>query len=127
MFESSNSHEMIGTRQLFLSVYTLLLILVSVWNTIGKIPESIAELSLCPQQPLTHMNPQQEWWQKGCDACRQSALGAGGPPIVDVGHIGGGHLLRRCSACGAYWEFGLREAHVITSDQARELLPDAFT
>lgn len=72
------------------------------------------------------MNVQEQWSQKGCDSCRQSALRGVDSPFVEVAHIGGGHFLHRCSACGAYWKFGLREAHVVTVDEARELVPEAF-
>jgi hypothetical protein len=71
------------------------------------------------------MNPQQEWWQKGCDQCRMSALRGGVEVFAEIGHLGGGHLLQRCTACGAYWEFGLREAHVVTAEEARAFLPEA--
>ena len=30
------------------------------------------------------------------------------PPVLEVGHLGGGHLLFRCSTCGALWEQTLK-------------------
>ena len=48
------------------------------------------------------------------------------PPVLEVGHLGGGHLLFRCSTCGALWEQTLKFNAPISETEARTLCPSAF-
>lgn len=61
----------------------------------------------------------------GCDICRRMALLYFEPPVMEVGHLGGGHLLFRCP-CGALWEQALRFNAPISEAEARALCPSAF-
>ena len=66
-----------------------------------------------------------KWEEQGCESCRQAALTGLSAPLVQVGAIGGGHLIYRCEKCGAYWEETLRLACEIPKDQAEALLATA--
>lgn len=45
---------------------------------------------------------------------------------MEIGHLGGGHLLFCCAACGAFWEQTLRSNVPISEFEAREQCPTAF-
>jgi hypothetical protein len=62
----------------------------------------------------------------GCDVCRRMAWLYFEPPVVEIGHLGGGHLLYRCETCGALWEQALRFNAPIAEAEARMLCPSAF-
>jgi len=70
---------------------------------------------------MTSEHPK-KWEDQGCADCRQAALVGFPAPLLQLGHIGGGHLLYRCQKCGAYWEETLREAHEISKVEAQALL-----
>jgi hypothetical protein len=44
-------------------------------------------------------------------------------PVLELGHIGGGHLLYRCGICGAFWERTLRSNDPIAEAEVRKLYP----
>jgi hypothetical protein len=48
------------------------------------------------------------------------------PPVMEIGHFGGGHLLFLCATCGALWEQALRFNTPIAEAEARTLCPSAF-
>jgi hypothetical protein len=48
------------------------------------------------------------------------------PPVMELGQLRGGHLLFRCSTCGALWEQALRFNAPIAEAEARILCPSAF-
>ena len=62
----------------------------------------------------------------GCDVCRKMSQLFFEFPVMEVGHLGGGDLLFRCSACGALWEQTLRLNAPISEVEARKLCPLAF-
>lgn len=62
----------------------------------------------------------------GCDICRRMALLYFEPPVVEIGHLGGGHLLFRRGTCGALWEQTLRFNAPIAEAEARMLCPSAL-
>lgn len=68
-----------------------------------------------------------EWYTKGCEACRTGVLSAAWPPPEHVAENIAMHAdLHHCNACGAYWIFNEREAHVISEYEARADFPHAF-
>ena len=74
------------------------------------------------------MSDHNEWFSKGCEACRMAHLSGGGDVVVHLAsHASGWTTLRRCRRCGAYWEANTREAHVIPEAEARAEYPEAFT
>ena len=62
----------------------------------------------------------------GCELCRASAVTFFGASFLQIGHLGGGHLLFRCPQCGALWEQALRFNAPISEAEARLLCPSAF-
>jgi hypothetical protein len=67
------------------------------------------------------------WLDKGCAVCRQGVLSGRYPPPTCIGIIAEGWaFLYRCEACGSYWIFNLREAHIISAAEARDLCPAPF-
>ncbi len=67
-----------------------------------------------------------KWSKKGCDACRRGILTGQSPP-VRIGVAKGPIFLYHCERCGAYWLVTLREAHVISEEEARHLFPHVFS
>lgn len=63
----------------------------------------------------------------GCEVCRRMAGLYFERPVVEIGELGGGHLLFRCADCGALWEQALRFNAPISEAEARSLCPSAFT
>jgi hypothetical protein len=67
------------------------------------------------------------WFEQGCDVCRQGVLSGESANPAPVGvNIPAHARLRRCQACGAWWEENEREAHVISEQQARSTFEDLF-
>ncbi len=63
----------------------------------------------------------------GCEECRRGVYSARWPPPARVAaHASGWSFLHRCEACGAYWEFNVREAHVISEAEARQNYPEVW-
>lgn len=68
-----------------------------------------------------------EWFSKGCEKCRQGVLSSRWPPPARIAAAADGWaFLHLCDECGAYWEFNVREAHVIDETEARQSYPAAF-
>ncbi len=68
-----------------------------------------------------------DWMQQGCDQCRQGILsGRGDTPAPVAVSLAAHAFLRRCPACGAWWQLNEREAHVIPEDEARQTFADHF-
>ena len=65
--------------------------------------------------------------RQGCDQCRQGILIGRGdmPNSVTISRFAHARL-RHCPACGAWWEEGEREAHVIPEDEARRTFAAHF-
>ena len=65
--------------------------------------------------------------RQGCDECRRGNLAARGDLPAPVAVSRAAHAtLRHCPVCGAWWEEGEREAHVIGEDEARRTFVDHF-
>ena len=68
-----------------------------------------------------------DWMRQGCAECRQGILTGRRDVLVCVATSREAHAyLRRCSACGAWWEEGEREAHVIGQAEARTTFAGYF-
>lgn len=79
------------------------------------------------------------WFNQGCDQCRQGVLSGMcwpeaamrqgvsvlPPAFVTTSSEAHAHL-HHCAACGSWWEFGEREAHVISEDEARSTFAAYF-
>ena len=64
---------------------------------------------------------------EGCEYCRRGANSATWPPPSRIATSADGWaFLHRCGECGAYWEFNVREAHVIGEAEARQHYPDTL-
>ncbi len=65
--------------------------------------------------------------RQGCDQCRRGILSGRGDMPVPVAINRVAHAtLRHCPACGAWWQEGEREAHVIAEDEARRTFAAHF-
>lgn len=80
-----------------------------------------------------------EWMKTGCEECRNGVLsGMYSPevagrlgrqvmrPTVVYSSIAAHAHLYHCGACGAWWEFNAREAHVIAEDEAKMTFAEYF-
>lgn len=60
--------------------------------------------------------------QSGCAQCTAGAYSGTWPPPERIATLGGGWaFLHRCSFCGTYWEFNVREAHPISETEGERL------
>jgi hypothetical protein len=60
------------------------------------------------------------WEGKGCDSCRQRLLSGGSLPEVAV-NVDQHSILRKCDACGTYWEEFERFADVVSREDAERI------
>ena len=68
------------------------------------------------------MSDSDEWFQKGCEECRQGILVGSTEQPERLIHIEGGTFLHQCSKCNSYWEVSIREGHVISAIRAKGLV-----
>ncbi|MFO0820822.1 MAG: hypothetical protein U1A77_22935 [Pirellulales bacterium] len=67
-----------------------------------------------------------DWYTKGCDACRKGILSASWPPPKRLLSLDEWHsFLHQCDECSAYWLYGEREAHVISAESAERMISTA--
>jgi hypothetical protein len=79
------------------------------------------------------------WDTQGCSRCRQGVLSGMYSPEAAVRHglelLPPAHVatnleahahLHHCSECDAWWEFGEREAHVISESEAHKTFAGYF-
>jgi len=74
-----------------------------------------------PLETLIH------WFKQGCEICRQGVLSgsSSSPALVGTSIANHAHL-RRCHACGSWWEENEREAHVISEADVLGTFKDLF-
>lgn len=61
-----------------------------------------------------------KWEEKGCPVCRQTWLSGGGLPEVAVS-VERHSILRRCQACGTFWEEFERYPDVVSKEEAERI------
>jgi hypothetical protein len=61
-----------------------------------------------------------QWEEKGCDVCRQTWQRGGLLPEIAV-NVEQHSILRRCGACGIYWEEFERFADVVSREDAERI------
>lgn len=65
------------------------------------------------------------WTDKGCELCRQAALGDLHSALVHVADNAVQHsLLYKCSNCGTYWEMTERFIYPVTQEWVAERYPE---
>ena len=86
----------------------------------------------CPQwvesgQCAGKLHRMDDWFKQGCEICRQGVLsGSSSSPALVGTSIANHARLRRCHACGSWWEENEREAHVISEADALRTFKDLF-
>lgn len=67
-----------------------------------------------------------EFYDGGCELCRNGALtGLWPPPDRIATNPNGPTFLHKCCYCGTYWDFTLRYAKPISIELAKVMYPEA--